>query len=1425
MLIFSIGANATTYYFSFSEGDDSRTTAQAQSPATPWKSLDKLNAVFSSLAPGDVILFKRGDVFTGTIYATASGTLSAPISLGAYGTGAKPVISGLSSISGWTLLGDHTWEAAVPSGNNAVNILLLNDAMQRVGRYPNATAPNGGYLTIKSFSTNTSIVGNDLASSPSWEDGEVVIRKNRWVLDRNKITRHDGNTIYYTSQSGYNPSVSYGYFIQNHSKTLDLHGEWYYNSSRKRLGIYSTSGAPSTVQASTISTLARVHNQNNIRFKDLVFKGANGNAIEIDNAYGVGLLNCDILYSGANAVLVSSSNNLQVEGCNILYTNNTALELRYSSNAVIKNNKIKSTGIFAGMGNGDSGSYEGILMDGDNELIEGNEIDSTGYIPITFRGNVNIIRNNFINTYNFVKDDGGGIYTWNNLAGAASTYGSKITDNILLNGEGAGEGTDDPGYLAANGIYMDDNTAGVEIKGNTVANCGLYGLYIHNGHELSITDNTFYNSRSQAVLAHDSYADYAPIRNVSMFNNVFFSKDNSQLLAEFKTPKNDIANFGTFDNNYYCRPTYDSYVINVSYQSDGTNLDLAEWKALYGKDAVSLKSPITATSYNHIRFEYNASATSTTVSLDGTYIDARNTTYNGSITLAPFSSAVLIKKVQPTSLCPGTGSITREQWNNTLNGDLTIVPWQTTPSKISLVTGALETATLGDAYGSRISGYLCPPQTGTYTFWIAGDDRAELWLSTSDNPGAKRKIASLDSWTVFRDWNKTASQKSASIYLEGGKKYYIEALQKEGNGGDHLSVAWQLPDGTMEAPIQGTRLSPNANITIGLLPQTITFPPLANVSFGTGAITLLATASSGLPVSFSVVSGPAAIAGNLLTLTAPGTITIRATQDGNDQYDPAPEVIQSFTVSAEPQCAASGSIGREQWDGINGNDIWQIPLTTAPSSTSLLTVFEGPRDLANQYGSRIRGYICPPQTGAYTFFIAGDDATELWLSTDEAPASKTRIAYSLSWTGWRDWTRYSTQQSASINLEAGKKYYIEALQKEGGGGDHLSVGWQMPGGVFERPIAGSRLSPYIVTATAQNQTITFSTFSNISLGSAPVTLEATASSGLPVTFSLVSGPATLAGNLLTPTGAGTVVIKASQSGNAFYTAAPDVTRNVTITAPALCSATGSILREQWNAIDGNDVAQIPLDQTPSSISQLSFFEGPINLQDHYGSRIRGYLCPPQTGTYTFWIAGDDATELWLSTTDAPSDKVKIAYSLSWTHYRDWHSYPTQKSVAVYLQAGIKYYIEALQKEGSGGDHLSVAWQMPDGVMEAPIAGSRLLPYANVGNNENYTKINAKTAAMPEEAGQYLTVNQPVINAFPNPFTHQTTVEITSAASCFISVDVYDVSGRLISGLFNGIMHKGTSKRFYLQGRNLSSGIYFIRISSADGVIHYKVVKR
>ena len=111
----------------------------------------------------------------------------------------------------------------------------------------------------------------------------------------------------------------------------------------------------------------------------------------------------------------------------------------------------------------------------------------------------------------------------------------------------------------------------------------------------------------------------------------------------------------------------------------------------------------------------------------------------------------------------------------------------------------------------------------------------------------------------------------------------------------------------------------------------------------------------------------------------------------------------------------------------------------------------------------------------------------------------------------------------------------------------------------------------------------------------------------------------------------------------------------------------------------------------------------IDWADNYGARIRGLLYPPANGAYTFWIASDDNSELWLSTNSRPENATLIASVPGWTNPRQWTLYPSQQSAPVVLQSNQIYYIMALHKEGGGGDNLAVAWQGP-GISQSVIAG-------------------------------------------------------------------------------------------------------------------------
>jgi hypothetical protein len=174
-----------------------------------------------------------------------------------------------------------------------------------------------------------------------------------------------------------------------------------------------------------------------------------------------------------------------------------------------------------------------------------------------------------------------------------------------------------------------------------------------------------------------------------------------------------------------------------------------------------------------------------------------------------------------------------------------------------------------------------------------------------------------------------------------------------------------------------------------------------------------------------------------------------------------------LTLLALPSQAQT--IRREFWTGIAGSSVSDLTSSpnfpNNPSGVSFPNIFEGPENWADEYGTRFRGYLYPPVTGAYTFWISGDDNSILYLSIDESPSTKVQIASVATWTASREWEKEPNQRSNPISLEAGKRYYVEALHKEGGGGDNIAVAWRLPTGVLEAPIPGNRLSPFLVSTT------------------------------------------------------------------------------------------------------------------------------------------------------------------------------------------------------------------------------------------------------------------------------------------------------------------------------------------------------------------------
>lgn len=201
-------------------------------------------------------------------------------------------------------------------------------------------------------------------------------------------------------------------------------------------------------------------------------------------------------------------------------------------------------------------------------------------------------------------------------------------------------------------------------------------------------------------------------------------------------------------------------------------------------------------------------------------------------------------------------------------------------------------------------------------------------------------------WNMFTDWNSNSpywKQRVAVLRLvrikngtdpvtlidhsagelgPGGwdlvnYQSWAQQFWNEGYRGDALVAALQFISTNLSAlDEQISAAAQPTNHVFTIIPiQTITFPSPGDQTYGIAPITLNATASSGLPVVYSVISGPATVGSNILTITGAGTISIQASQPGNGEWAAASPVTQSITVAPASLTVSGITVADKVYDG------------------------------------------------------------------------------------------------------------------------------------------------------------------------------------------------------------------------------------------------------------------------------------------------------------------------------------------------------------------------------------------------------------------------------------------------------------------------------------------------------------------------------
>lgn len=358
------------------------------------------------------------------------------------------------------------------------------------------------------------------------------------------------------------------------------------------------------------------------------------------------------------------------------------------------------------------------------------------------------------------------------------------------------------------------------------------------------------------------------------------------------------------------------------------------------------------------------------------------------------------------------------------------------------------------------------------------DKNGDMWLFGGNGIGSTADGGLNDLWKfniTFNNW--TWVNGSKNVYEEGnfGIQGTTSAINKPGSSQN--SVGWTDTSGNFwffggSGPIGRVRGFLNGlwKFFPNKYPIVTIISPLNGTSFPQGSSVALSVEAIDLDGSISKVEffnhgikfaeDATPPFGMVSTDAPPGNYSISAKAIDNEK-DTANSNLVTIIVTS---CDGTGKISADGFTNIVGSQISDLrshhSFPSNPTVSLLLDKFEYGNNIGDNYGGMVRGYICAPQTGDYIFYIASDDQSELWISTDQNRSNKRKIAY-LNWATFpRVWNLFPTQKSVRIRLTKGVKYYIEVLHKEGIGLDHMSVAWTLPNGVFEGPIDGSRLSPF-----------------------------------------------------------------------------------------------------------------------------------------------------------------------------------------------------------------------------------------------------------------------------------------------------------------------------------------------------------------------------
>ena len=524
---------------------------------------------------------------------------------------------------------------------------------------------------------------------------------------------------------------------------------------------------------------------------------------------------------------------------------------------------------------------------------------------------------------------------------------------------------------------------------------------------------------------------------------------------------------------------------------------------------------------------------------------------------------VIEENVAPTDIALSNSSINENNAANETVGSLSSTDGNSTDSfSYSLVTGNGDTDNASfSIIGSELqAAEVFDFETKTsYAIRIKTDDNRggtfekEFIISVNDLSGATQLInidAITNKLVTDAPFNIAASTNSGlglTYSIAGPASITGSTITLDGTTGTVTVTVAQAGNIDYQAA------SAETSFVVSKVDQIITFDAIASKLTTDAVFDLTATSdASGLAISYSSSDETVAtIAGNTATILGAGTTTITASQSGDATYNIATEVEQTLTVNKVDQAITFNALtaktfGDEAFD-LSATSSANLSVTYSSSDESVATISGSTITIAGA-GSTI---ITASQSGNTTYNSATDVEQTLTVGKADQILTLESITDKLTTDAAFDVVASSSAGlTASLSISGPASLDGTTITLDGTEGNVTVTATQLGNANYN---AATELSVSFTVASPalSDQIITFDAIEDQLIENGSLTLVATASSNLPLSYELVNGPASIDGNIITFTGLGMVTIKASQTGNSEFNPATPVEQTfeiVTVTA-------------------------------------------------------------------------------------------------------------------------------------------------------------------------------------------------------------------------------------------------------------------------------------